>query len=1170
MVLLSGVFAGSTLQLVQRTTLVKQDTQCHPVPCSSLWNGPDISADTLCEAGTAKLGLVCAADYANTARIGTSLHHASYRGSDDVVQALLSCAADKDQWLGSYPVGTPLMWAAEGGWTRCVHALVKHKAKVNEVFDGTTALVIASSRCSLKIVEELLGVGATHCVGNPLSAAVDAGCGSVSVVLLSRGASGEGIDQGKFRNVIHEGMLWALEERPLEERQLEVILGVGSLDQAWGADLSPVDLVNLPLEAKEWLVRGFLERRSAVGETSLYMANYLLQYGGVSCNIRDTHNRTVVAIAIGAEMREIVNVCLDAGADFGAVASTSDTALIYAMRNLYTDRASLARRLPLAIVKGKNSFGQTALTIAMGNMDAKGVDALLDAGADDWDVVLSGGNAALKLCAELRRARCVEQLLKRGLDPNALLLHNQTPLFFAGNAAVVHVMLEFGANMDHQDAFGDTALIGSAKAHRLAVFGALLGRGANASIKNAAGNSAWNWLRESDNYDGMKFKDMEYTAYHWSALFCDLSSLAVCANESMDVLARDNSTPWSIAKAGRETCRQVYRYMYSLRTAQRVEAEELKQKKKADEMRECGDGVVGKLAVALTTILLLIFQLALFPRTLTRVSMCRGRLVAWLLYFCGGLCLLHLALNEVRLVSRESGILVPITATLAGGVVIWSQWCNLLHHVTLHVERTGIRLSRGFCWSRFAAAVQCCTAIVIITSELLQIRIESLTLLSGILFLARPVLLPRFSRLAVAAACDLSIGAVLAVAVSVKVYAKAYVSPATVLVAVSSLAMGHILAERKLLDVYRRSIAKIPSPVEEQDLGPYQEVELNSVAGSAALESLGRDAQSFEAQAAQDEVPGPPSRQRTTEIFLVSFQVATKMKSSQTLPTKRKQSSKFSVFKLEFGRGSVAALGLDTAIGLTDDVLLAAKADPLRAMEDEVRRYGTLDDLANYLYIVYGTSLNYDDIPAHVKESLRTGSYHGGSITPADFDTDHGGRTLHDWMQLQEVRDAALTEPEFVAVRFYTSSSYPRYNNPLRDREVHPWRLVVHYLDRGVKKLRASSAKDGHIFQEERDLWRGMKDVDLDIAEFQFLGGTELAPMSTSANRDRARSYACSTVPLMFKYKVSGLSAGVPIKFLSLYPGEEEYLYPPLTFLRYLEHYIDDDMLVVVVSPQMS
>ena len=142
-------------------------------------------------------------------------------------------------------------------------------------------------------------------------------------------------------------------------------------------------------------------------------------------------------------------------------------------------------------------------------------------------------------------------------------------------------------------------------------------------------------------------------------------------------------------------------------------------------------------------------------------------------------------------------------------------------------------------------------------------------------------------------------------------------------------------------------------------------------------------------------------------------------------------------------------------------------------------------------------------------------------------------------MELEEIKIARLTEAEFVAVRFYTSPSFWRINGPLRRGETHPWPMVVYFLSQGIKKLRGVQAQvNPERFAAETTLWRGMKDLELDIGEFKTFGGTELAPMSTTTCEDVAKHYAQSKVPLVFKYKVSGLNAGVCIQFLSLYPKE--------------------------------
>ena len=77
-----------------------------------------------------------------------------------------------------------------------------------------------------------------------------------------------------------------------------------------------------------------------------------------------------------------------------------------------------------------------------------------------------------------------------------------------------------------------------------------------------------------------------------------------------------------------------------------------------------------------------------------------------------------------------------------------------------------------------------------------------------------------------------------------------------------------------------------------------------------------------------------------------------------------------------------------------------------------------------------------------------------------------------------------------------------------------------------------------------------MKDLGL-TAEFVAKGGTEFGFLSTSSSKEVAVNFAVSQLPLIFKFKTKDFtSRGADISFLSVYPGEEEALYPPLTYLR--------------------
>jgi len=80
--------------------------------------------------------------------------------------------------------------------------------------------------------------------------------------------------------------------------------------------------------------------------------------------------------------------------------------------------------------------------------------------------------------------------------------------------------------------------------------------------------------------------------------------------------------------------------------------------------------------------------------------------------------------------------------------------------------------------------------------------------------------------------------------------------------------------------------------------------------------------------------------------------------------------------------------------------------------------------------------------------------------------------------------------------------------------------------------------------------YRGMRNVSLP-EDFRTTGGTEFAPLSTSSDLHVALHYSDGAeARLLFKLTTSSfLERGADLQFLSAFPGEVEFLYPPLTFL---------------------
>ena len=64
-------------------------------------------------------------------------------------------------------------------------------------------------------------------------------------------------------------------------------------------------------------------------------------------------------------------------------------------------------------------------------------------------------------------------------------------------------------------------------------------------------------------------------------------------------------------------------------------------------------------------------------------------------------------------------------------------------------------------------------------------------------------------------------------------------------------------------------------------------------------------------------------------------------------------------------------------------------------------------------------------------------------------------------------------------------------------------------------------------------------------------GGTKMAFMSTTSDLEVTVRYSLSENSLLFKIIAPNfLTMGADLKWLSVFPGESEILYPPLTYLQ--------------------
>ena len=293
-----------------------------------------------------------------------------------------------------------------------------------------------------------------------------------------------------------------------------------------------------------------------------------------------------------------------------------------------------------------------------------------------------------------------------------------------------------------------------------------------------------------------------------------------------------------------------------------------------------------------------------------------------------------------------------------------------------------------------------------------------------------------------------------------------------------------------------------------------------------------------------------------------------------------KQEEKFVGIELKMGNS--ADSDLRDMLGLVDNVTFGTcMQDPLKAMESEWKTMGSKKDYANFEYVVKGKAGIPDSIPQHVKESFDKGKYHGGNLNAEDFDKGHTGWTLDDFCSMTSSQHAGLQREHVVALRLYTSDSFPLFNEGMRKKKrPHPIKTTMYVLDEALKKLRKVKATENRTeYNKIKHLWRGMKDMTLDFEKFKKEGGTELAPMSTSDDDNIAREYASQghtngRMGLIFELITQGHTRGLDITDFSMYPKEREFLYPTLTYLildqtRSIKK-LENGTIVVPVTPQMA
>ncbi|XP_005101737.1 ankyrin repeat domain-containing protein 17 [Aplysia californica] len=206
---------------------------------------------------------------------------------------------------------------------------------------------------------------------------------------------------------------------------------------------------------------------------------------------------TPLILAARKGFRGVCKRLLVAGADANYANDNGVTSLLASCSEGHVDVMSLLVQAGADVNGGGCCSVPPPIVVAAAKNNLEAVAVIADSGAD-LEAVDSEGNSPL--CSAVlgavghRNDGVVDYLLQRGADVNCCNSQLDTPLILGSRVGVprfaIDRLLQNGAQIDHQNVFGETALMIASENKHYAMVELLLNAGADSSMKTQLGETA--------------------------------------------------------------------------------------------------------------------------------------------------------------------------------------------------------------------------------------------------------------------------------------------------------------------------------------------------------------------------------------------------------------------------------------------------------------------------------------------------------------------------------------------------------------------------------------------------------------------------------------------------------------------------------------------------------